>query len=85
MFNMNVSTDDLVIRNTILEMIAYYKPADFVPSDDVKVSANDKEEKENAKKHTADFFQASSKHEVFKMFETEWSSRNNSCHDLLRF
>ena len=49
MFNMNVSTDDLVIRNTVLEMIEYYKPADFIPSDDVKVSANDKEEKENEK------------------------------------
>ena len=49
MFNMDVSTDDLVVKNTILEMIEYYKPADFVPSNDVKVSANDKEEKENAK------------------------------------
>ena len=49
MFNIDVSTDDLVIRNTILGMIEYYKPADFVPSDDVKVSANDKEEKENEK------------------------------------
>ena len=29
MFNMNVSTDDLVVRNTILEMIEYYKPVRF--------------------------------------------------------
>lgn len=48
MFNINISNNEKVI-DIITNVITLYKPPKYEPSDDIKVSANDKEEKENAK------------------------------------
>jgi len=49
MFNYVVDQDDVSINILIIDMVKTYKPENFKPSDDIKVSANDKEEKENEK------------------------------------
>jgi ubiquitin-activating enzyme E1 len=47
MFNINI--EDINIEEILSNTISIYKPVDYIPSDDINISANDKEEKENEK------------------------------------
>jgi len=47
MFNINI--EDISIEEILSNTISIYKPVDYIPSDDINISANDKEEKENEK------------------------------------
>ena len=47
MFNINLS--DINIKEDISKIMVIYRPNDYIPSDDIKISADDKEEKENEK------------------------------------